>query len=103
MPDELSSEWRPIPYLQSDAMPGARRMPPAREKVFLQGLIERSKAIEEKDFVSQSWERFCREQQHSFMSATLGHGRVLGQPDSQVRPEVPTDAGDQDVHHAPPS
>jgi len=77
MPDDFSSDWQPIPYLQSDAMPGARRMPPAREKTFLQGLAERSKAIEEKDFVSRSWERFCRAQQHSFMSATLGHGRVL--------------------------
>jgi poly-gamma-glutamate synthesis protein (capsule biosynthesis protein) len=76
-PQDLRAKWQPIPYIQSDALPGARRMPPGRETDFLQELDERSRAIQEKGFVSESWERFCRAQQHSFMSATLGHGRVL--------------------------
>ena len=48
-----------------------------REKAFLQALADRSNAIRDKAFVIESWKQLCQAQQHSFMSATLGHGRVL--------------------------
>jgi len=76
LPD-LGCSWVPVPHVQSDALPGARRMPSERAKPFLQELAERSQAICDKSFVMQSWKRFCQAQQHSFLSTTLGHGRLL--------------------------
>jgi poly-gamma-glutamate synthesis protein (capsule biosynthesis protein) len=69
--------WQPIPYTQSELLPGARRMSPERERTFLAGLAERSEAIRDDGFVARSWEQFCRSRQHSFMSYVLGHGRLL--------------------------
>jgi len=74
---DFSSTWKPIPYIQSDALSGARRMRPEREEPFLRSLRERSTAIQDKQFVHRSWEAFCQTQQHSFMSATFGYGRLL--------------------------
>ena len=75
-PADLTSSWEAIPYTQSDSVAGARRMA-GREKAFLQALADRSNAIRDKAFVIESWKQLCQAQQHSFMSATLGHGRVL--------------------------
>jgi poly-gamma-glutamate synthesis protein (capsule biosynthesis protein) len=74
---DLSASWQPVPYTQSDSLPGARRMPPERERAFLQGLAERSEAIKDEAFVARTWEQFCRKQRHGVMSFVLGHGRLL--------------------------
>ncbi|HEX4644490.1 MAG TPA: CapA family protein [Verrucomicrobiae bacterium] len=70
--------WQPVPYTQSDSMPGARRMPADRARVFLGELAERSQAIKDDGFVARSWEQFCRRQRHGVMNFVLGHGRLLG-------------------------
>jgi poly-gamma-glutamate capsule biosynthesis protein CapA/YwtB (metallophosphatase superfamily) len=75
-PDKKAS-WRPIPYTQSDSLPGARRMSPQREQAFLAGLAQRSQAIKDDQFVARTWEQFCRDQRHAVMSFVLGHGRLL--------------------------
>jgi histidinol-phosphate/aromatic aminotransferase/cobyric acid decarboxylase-like protein len=59
-------------------MPGARRMPADRARVFLGELAERSQAIKDDGFVARSWEQFCRRQRHGVMNFVLGHGRLLG-------------------------
>jgi hypothetical protein len=69
--------WRPIPYTQSDTVPGARRMSPEREQAFLSGLAQRSQAIKDDKFVARNWEQFCRDQRHAVISYVLGHGRLL--------------------------
>ncbi|MBU6398927.1 MAG: CapA family protein [Verrucomicrobia bacterium] len=69
--------WQPVPYLQSDGRPGARRMSAERERAFLAGLAERSEAIRDERYVARSWEQFCRNQRHGVMSFVLGHGRLL--------------------------
>ncbi len=74
---DLSASWERVPYRQSEALPGARRMPPEREKAFLDGLDERSRAIKDERFVARTWEQFCRSQRHGLMSFVLGHGRLL--------------------------
>ncbi len=75
---DLRARWQPIPYTQSDRLPGARRMTAAREKRFLIGLAERSQAIKDEGFVGRAWEQFCRKNRHDVMSFILGHGRFLG-------------------------
>jgi capsule synthesis protein PGA_cap len=74
---DLSASWQPVPYTQSDSLPGARRMSPDRERAFLQSLAERSEAIKDEAFVARTWEQFCRKQRHGVMSFVLGHGRLL--------------------------
>ena len=74
---DLSVTWQPVPYTQSDSLPGARRMSPERERDFLAGLAERSEAIKDERFVARAWEQFCRSHRHAFMSFVLGHGRLL--------------------------
>ncbi|MBL9126975.1 MAG: CapA family protein [Verrucomicrobiales bacterium] len=66
-----------IPFEQSVGSPGARRLPPQREAAFLASLDQRSKQLEEPGFLAREWLRFCRENQHGYMSALLGHGRIL--------------------------
>jgi len=75
--DDLSFEWQPIPYVQSEAEAGARRMPHERERTFLNMLSERSLAIQEPGRVKAEWEKYCAERHHYFMSCMLGHNRLL--------------------------
>lgn len=72
-----SSTIELIPFVQSDPPPGARRMAPEREKEFRLRLDERSRAISDPDFVEKEWIQFCDERKHGYMSALLGHNRIL--------------------------
>jgi poly-gamma-glutamate synthesis protein (capsule biosynthesis protein) len=75
--DDLSCEWQPIPYVQSETEAGARKMPPERHCAFLRMLSERSIAIQEPGRVKTEWEKYCAERHHYFMSCMLGHNRLL--------------------------
>src|SRR5439155_21598414 len=75
---DLSCEWQPVPYVQSEAQPGVSRMPPEREQKFLKTLTGRSEAIKQKpDCVKRAWEEYCTENHNYFMSSMLGHNRLL--------------------------
>jgi len=74
---DLSCEWQPVPYAQSEAEPGASRMPPERAQAFLNTLSERSQAIQGSGRVQAAWEQYCTERHHYFMSCMLGHNRLL--------------------------
>ena len=74
---DLNCEWQPVPYVQSEAQPGASRMPPERERAFLKALDERSLAIQEPGRVKADWEAYCAERHNYFMSCMLGHNRLL--------------------------
>lgn len=75
--DDLSCEWEPIPYAQSEVEAGAFRMPPERQRTFLDMLSKRSLAIEEPGRVEAEWDKYCAERHHYFMSCMLGHNRLL--------------------------
>jgi len=75
--DDLSCEWQPIPYVQSEAEAGAFRMPSQREQTFLDILRERSLAIQEPGRVEAEWNKYCAERHNYFMSSMLGHNRLL--------------------------
>jgi poly-gamma-glutamate synthesis protein (capsule biosynthesis protein) len=75
--DKAASTMEIVLFTQSDPLPGARRMPPESEKAFRQSLAERSKAILDDAFVEAEWLRFCEGNKHGYLSAVLGHNRVL--------------------------
>jgi poly-gamma-glutamate synthesis protein (capsule biosynthesis protein) len=74
---DLSCQWQPLPYVQSEAQPGASRMPPDRARPFLKALSERSHAIQQPGRVKAAWDEYCAERHHYFMSCMLGHNRLL--------------------------
>src|SRR5262249_43427774 len=67
-----TASWQPIPYTQSDGGPGARRMSPQREQIFLNAFDARSLAIQETGFVDRNWEEFCHARRHGIMNFILG-------------------------------
>lgn len=80
-PSTVIRAWRStmelIPFVQSDPVPGARRMKPEAETGFRQSLAERSAAIRDAAFVEAEWIKFCEEHQRGYLSAVLGYNRVL--------------------------
>jgi poly-gamma-glutamate capsule biosynthesis protein CapA/YwtB (metallophosphatase superfamily) len=66
-----------VPFVQSDPAPGARRMQPEQERELRHRLEERSKAVLDDGFVQAQWRKFCEEEKHGYLSALLGHGRLL--------------------------
>src|SRR5262249_51726061 len=75
--DDLTCEWQPIPYVQSESEAGARRMTSERQQTFLSALKERSSAIQKPGRVQSEWDQFCAERHNYFMSSMLGHNRLL--------------------------
>lgn len=75
--EDLTSSMDLIPFVQSDSKPGARRLTPEREHEFRRALAKRSEAIMDKAFVEEEWIRFCQERKHGYLSALLGHNRIL--------------------------
>lgn len=66
-----------IPFVQSAPVPGARKLTGEREQQFRQALAQRSAAIADPAFVETEWLKFCQEHQRGYLSAVLGHNRVL--------------------------
>jgi poly-gamma-glutamate synthesis protein (capsule biosynthesis protein) len=74
---DTSSTLEILPYIQSDPIPGARKMEPQQEQDFRQGLREKALAVKEEAWVEAEWLRFCEQHKYEYVSALLGHNRVL--------------------------
>jgi poly-gamma-glutamate synthesis protein (capsule biosynthesis protein) len=72
-----SSSMEFIPFVQSDPVPGARRMEAPRAAAFLHELAAKSRAILDDEFVSEEWRRFCEERRYGYLGTLLGHNRML--------------------------
>ena len=72
-----ASSMKLLPFVQSDPVPGARRMDAQRAEAFLAGLAAKSRAILDDEYVSAEWRRFCEERKHGYLSVLLGHNRFL--------------------------
>jgi hypothetical protein len=66
-----------IPFVQSDPVPGARRMKPDREAQFRESLAERSRAIQDDAFVQNEWLEFCQQRKHGYLAGLLGFNKVF--------------------------
>jgi len=66
-----------VPFIQSDPVPGARRMPSDDQQKFLQDLEQKSLAVKDPALVEAQWVRFCEANKHGYLSSLLGHNRVL--------------------------
>lgn len=66
-----------VPLIQSDAVPGARRMESERAAAFLHDLNERSCLLLDDEHLEREWRRFCRERKYAYLSVLKGHNKVL--------------------------
>ena len=66
-----------IPFIQSDPVPGARRMEEGRAEAFSRELAAKSRSILDDEYVAEEWKRFCDEWRHSYLNLLLGHNRLV--------------------------
>jgi poly-gamma-glutamate capsule biosynthesis protein CapA/YwtB (metallophosphatase superfamily) len=66
-----------VPFVQSDPVPGARRMEKDAERQFRRLLEEKANAVKDDAFVKDQWLRFCEQRKHAYVSSLLAHNRVL--------------------------
>ena len=72
-----ASSMELVPFVQSDPVPGARRMDKTRGEGFLGDLAAKSQAILDDGHVRDEWRRFCDERKHGYLSALFAHNRLL--------------------------
>jgi len=65
-----------IPYTQSKAHIGAKRMKPDQETRFLDLLNERSTAIRDKSFVLEEWTDYCSTQRNKYYNLLCGFNSI---------------------------
>jgi poly-gamma-glutamate capsule biosynthesis protein CapA/YwtB (metallophosphatase superfamily) len=69
--------FRLIPFVQSDSLPGARRMSEERASAFLDGFAERSRAIQDPGFVEAQWRVFCLRNERHYLNTLHGKTTLL--------------------------
>jgi poly-gamma-glutamate synthesis protein (capsule biosynthesis protein) len=74
---ERSPEIRFIPFLQSSPVPGARKLTPERESVFLEEFDRQAAQVRDENFVEERWVKHCDKYKHRYLSSLLAHNRVL--------------------------
>lgn len=66
-----------VPLIQSDAIPGARRIEGERASAFLRNLEMRSSLLLDDGHIEREWRRFCRERRYWYLSVLKGQNKVL--------------------------
>lgn len=74
---DSTSEMEIIPYIQSDAQIGARRLEKNEEENFRRDLENKSVLIKDDDFVEKQWKRFCEKYRYTYFSVLRGHNRLV--------------------------
>lgn len=75
--EDRTSSVEFLPFVQSDPVPGARRMAPERAAVLLAELDAKSRALLDDEYIREEWRRFCENQKHEYLGTLLGHNRLL--------------------------
>ncbi len=76
--DDGSSQFALVPIEQtSPQKPGVQEMAPAAAEALLATIAERSKRIQDADFVESTWREFCHQRKQFCLDVTLCHGRIL--------------------------
>jgi len=74
---DSTSEMEIIPYIQSDARIGARRLEKNEEENFRRDLENQSALIRNDDFVEKQWKYFCEKYRYPYFSGLRGHNRLV--------------------------
>lgn len=68
---------RLVPLMQSLEAAGARRMVGERAAATLREIDEKSLGVQDHAYIHREWLKFCDQRKHGYMSALMGHGRLL--------------------------
>lgn len=74
---DLSCRMELIPYRQSDAIPGARRMTGEEARAFMESLAAMNRELADPSALERRWSELCLKKKHDFFSILKGHGRLL--------------------------
>ena len=66
-----------VPFVQSDPMPGARKMEISKEQEFRRSLEAKSETLKNDAIVEAEWLKFCEKRKNAYLSGLLGHNRVM--------------------------
>ena len=66
-----------VPFVQSDPVPGARRLAPEAAMTFRESLAARSKLLKDELWVADQWLQFCRENRYAYFGSLLRRGRIF--------------------------
>jgi poly-gamma-glutamate synthesis protein (capsule biosynthesis protein) len=83
--DGVTSSMKLIPFVQSDPVPGARRMDKPAVEALLSELAAKARAIEKDEYVSEEWARLCNDRKHGYLNVLLGHNRLLSRANRHGR------------------
>lgn len=64
-----------VPFEQRRGESGAHALPPDRTQSFLADLEERSRRIDDDEFLERSWSEYCASREAYYWSILRGHGR----------------------------
>jgi len=73
---DCASSMRLLPYTQSRAEIGARKLGGTAADDLLHAVEERSARLRDKEFVQAEWHRRCKEQSQWYLSRVLGYRRL---------------------------
>jgi len=66
-----------IPYEQTSGTPGLLRMSAKREDAFMAEFHERSKSVDDPEFVANQWSAFCESQKRGYLHGIRGKPGLL--------------------------
>jgi hypothetical protein len=74
---DFRAQMELIPFAQSDPVPGARRISADRERIFRKEFTRMSEHVSDPSNVERDWLGFCEKNKHGYISALLGHGKIM--------------------------
>ncbi|WP_408999174.1 CapA family protein [Syntrophus buswellii] len=69
--------FEPIPYLQSKAITGVRKMDDTSRQSFLDDMEKKNIQIKDSIFLKDQWVQYCRQQKDSYFSMLFGYNKIM--------------------------
>ena len=70
-------QFEAIPYIQSQATPGVRKINSSARKSFLEEMERKSNQIKDSVFLGAQWVNYCREQKDTYLCGLFGYNRPM--------------------------
>jgi poly-gamma-glutamate capsule biosynthesis protein CapA/YwtB (metallophosphatase superfamily) len=75
--EDARIQFDPIPYEQSRAQSGARKMGTTESKAFLDEMMKKVAQIKDFGFVEGQWAEYCRQARDSYLSMLFGYNKIM--------------------------
>lgn len=75
--DKRRVHFEAIPYLQSQPMPGARKMDDGEMKRFFNEMEKKRDQLKDRAFLETIWLQYCQQQKNRYLSALFGYRNIM--------------------------